>query len=84
MKYCYYVNVNLTNVISCQFELFLVFSVLLDDMVSQSFASLVPTVTAAESAIRLAIFDITFRVRGNMVESELHKGLSISSPCMAY
>jgi NADH-ubiquinone oxidoreductase chain 4L len=63
---------------------FLVFSVLLDDMVSQSFASLVPTVTAAESAIRLAIFDITFRVRGNMVESELHKGLSISSPCMAY
>jgi NADH-ubiquinone oxidoreductase chain 4L len=41
---------------------FLVFSVLLDDMVSQSFASLVPTVTAAESAIRLAIFVITFRV----------------------
>jgi NADH-ubiquinone oxidoreductase chain 4L len=38
---------------------FLVFSSL-DDMMGQSFASLVPTVAAAESAIGLAIFVITF------------------------
>ncbi|KAI3732749.1 hypothetical protein L1987_63957 [Smallanthus sonchifolius] len=49
---------------------FLVFSVSLDDMMGQSFASLVPTVAAAESAIELAIFFITFRVRGTIaVES---------------
>ncbi|CAN1203852.1 NADH-ubiquinone oxidoreductase chain 4L, partial [Linum perenne] len=41
---------------------FLVFSVSSDDMMGQSFASLVPTVAAAESAIGLAIFVITFRV----------------------
>jgi len=42
----------------------------LDDMMGQSFASLVPTVAAAESAIGLAIFVITFRVRGTIaVES---------------
>jgi NADH:ubiquinone oxidoreductase subunit K len=58
----YYVNANLINVISCQFELFFVFTVLLDDMVSQSFASLVPTMAAAESAIGLAIFVITFQM----------------------
>ncbi|EMS66660.1 NADH-ubiquinone oxidoreductase chain 4L [Triticum urartu] len=46
---------------------FLVFSVSLDDMMGQSFASLVPTVAAAESAIGLAIFVITFRVRGTIV-----------------
>ena len=45
---------------------FLVFSVSLDDMMGQSFASLVPTVAAAESAIGLAIFVITFRVRGTI------------------
>ncbi|CAE5978977.1 unnamed protein product [Arabidopsis arenosa] len=43
---------------------FLVFSVSSDDMMGQVFASLVPTVAAAESAIGLAIFVITFRVRG--------------------
>ncbi|XP_039131840.1 NADH-ubiquinone oxidoreductase chain 4L-like [Dioscorea cayenensis subsp. rotundata] len=49
---------------------FLVFSVSLDDMMGQSFASLVPTVAAAESAIGSAIFVITFRVRGTIaVES---------------
>ncbi|KAK1405982.1 hypothetical protein QVD17_42305 [Tagetes erecta] len=49
---------------------FLVFSVSSDDMMGQSFASLVPTVAAAESAIGLAIFVITFRVRGTIaVES---------------
>ncbi|GJX08360.1 zinc finger, CCHC-type containing protein, partial [Tanacetum coccineum] len=49
---------------------FLVFSVSSDDMMVQSFASLVPTVAAAESAIGLAIFVITFRVRGTIaVES---------------
>ncbi|KAI3670760.1 hypothetical protein L2E82_53729 [Cichorium intybus] len=42
---------------------FLVFSVSSDDMMGQSFASLVPTVAAAESAIGLAIFVITFRAR---------------------
>nr|UYK51765.1 NADH dehydrogenase subunit 4L [Paphiopedilum micranthum] len=45
---------------------FLVFSVSLDDMMGQSFASLVPTVAAAESAIGSAIFVITFRVRGTI------------------
>lgn len=49
---------------------FLVFSVSSDDMMGQSFASLVPTVAAAESAIGLAIFVMTFRVRGTIaVES---------------
>lgn len=49
---------------------FLVFSVSLDDMMGQSFASLVPTVAAAESAIGSAIFVLTFRVRGTIaVES---------------
>ncbi|CAN1300010.1 NADH-ubiquinone oxidoreductase chain 4L [Linum perenne] len=45
---------------------FLVFFVSSDDMMGQSFASLVPTVAAAESAIGLAIFVITFRVRGTI------------------
>ncbi|PIA43596.1 hypothetical protein AQUCO_01900176v1 [Aquilegia coerulea] len=45
---------------------FLVFSVSSDDMMGQSFASLVPTVAAAESAIGSAIFVITFRVRGTI------------------
>jgi NADH-ubiquinone oxidoreductase chain 4L len=52
---------------------FLVFSVSSDDMMGQLFALLVPTVAAAsgaESAIGLAIFVITFRVRGTIaVES---------------
>ncbi|KAF5798318.1 putative NADH:ubiquinone reductase (H(+)-translocating) [Helianthus annuus] len=39
---------------------FLVFSVSSDDIMGQSFASLVPTVAATESAIGLAIFVITF------------------------
>ncbi|KAM3304175.1 hypothetical protein P3S67_015207 [Capsicum chacoense] len=43
---------------------FLVFSVSSDDMIGQSFASVVRTVAAAESVIGLAIFVITFRVRG--------------------
>ncbi|KAL5064337.1 hypothetical protein RYX36_026074 [Vicia faba] len=45
---------------------FLVFSVSSDDMMGKSFASLVSTVEAAESAIGLAIFVITFRVRGTI------------------
>jgi NADH-ubiquinone oxidoreductase chain 4L len=45
---------------------FLVSSVSLDDMMGQSFASLLPTVAAAESAIGLAIFIITFLVRGTI------------------
>ncbi|THU69597.1 hypothetical protein C4D60_Mb08t16080 [Musa balbisiana] len=49
---------------------FLVFFVYLDDMIGQSFASLVPTVAIAESAIGLAIFVMTFQVRGTIaVES---------------
>ncbi|KAL2901049.1 NADH-ubiquinone oxidoreductase chain 4L [Bienertia sinuspersici] len=43
---------------------FLVFSVSSDDTMGQSFALSVPTVAAAESAIGLAIFIITFRVWG--------------------
>lgn len=38
----------------------------LDDMMGQLFALLVLTVAAAESAIGLAIFVITFRVRGTI------------------
>uniref|UniRef100_A0ACD5VR49 Uncharacterized protein n=1 Tax=Avena sativa TaxID=4498 RepID=A0ACD5VR49_AVESA len=49
---------------------FLVFSISLDDMMGQSFASLVPTVAAAESAIGLAIFVITFRVRGTICSEQ--------------
>ncbi|KAF4392715.1 hypothetical protein G4B88_029454 [Cannabis sativa] len=45
---------------------FLVFSVSLDDMMGQLFALLVLTVAAAKSAIGLAIFVITFRVRGTI------------------
>src|ERR1044072_6614934 len=45
---------------------FLLFSVSSDDMMGQSFASLVSTVEAAESAIGLAIFVLTFRVRGTI------------------
>lgn len=45
---------------------FLVFSVSLDDMMGQLFALLVLTVAAAESAIGLAIFVLTFRVRGTI------------------
>jgi NADH-ubiquinone oxidoreductase chain 4L len=45
---------------------FLLFSVSLDDMMGQVFALLVLTVAAAESAIGLAIFVITFRVRGTI------------------
>ncbi|GAV85174.1 Oxidored_q2 domain-containing protein, partial [Cephalotus follicularis] len=49
---------------------FLVFFVSLDDMIGQSFASLVPTMAAAESAVGLAIFVIIVRVRGTIaVES---------------
>ncbi|CAK8533995.1 unnamed protein product [Lathyrus sativus] len=45
---------------------FLVFFVSSDDMMGQSFASMVSMVAAAESAIGLAIFVITFRVRGTI------------------
>ncbi|CAN6455750.1 unnamed protein product [Victoria cruziana] len=49
---------------------FLVFSVSSDDMTGQSFASLVPMVAAAESAIGSAILVITFQIRGTIaVES---------------
>ncbi|KAI3836553.1 hypothetical protein MKX03_033041 [Papaver bracteatum] len=41
---------------------FLVFSVSSDNMIGQSFSSLVPMVVAVESAIGLDIFVITFRV----------------------
>ncbi|GKA09420.1 ATPase subunit 4 [Tanacetum coccineum] len=51
---------------------FLVFSISSDDMMGQSFASLVPMVAAAESAIGLAIFVITFRVRGTIVVESIN------------
>ncbi|PHU15867.1 ATP synthase protein MI25 [Capsicum chinense] len=41
-------------------------------MMGQSFASLIPTVAAAESAIGLAIFIITFRVRGTIVVESIN------------
>ncbi|KAJ8534904.1 hypothetical protein K7X08_016632 [Anisodus acutangulus] len=52
---------------------FLVFSVSSDDMMGQLFASLVPTVAAAESAIGLAIFVITFRVRGTIAVESINR-----------
>ncbi|KAF3619386.1 NADH-ubiquinone oxidoreductase chain 4L [Capsicum annuum] len=45
---------------------FLVFSISSDDMRGQSFALLVPTVAAAESAIGLAIFVMTFQFQGTI------------------
>ncbi|KAI4999214.1 hypothetical protein ZWY2020_060075 [Hordeum vulgare] len=48
---------------------FLVFSVSLDDMMGQSFASLVPTVAAAESAIGLAIFLLLFESEGLLLSN---------------
>ncbi|KAL5648058.1 hypothetical protein ACJX0J_042413, partial [Zea mays] len=61
---------------------FLVFSVSLDDMMGQSFASLVPTMAAAESAIGLAIFgllllNITTRERGRIQSFRLNIGVNI-------
>ncbi|GKC43889.1 ATPase subunit 4 [Tanacetum coccineum] len=47
-------------------------------MMGQSFASLVPTVAAAESAIGLAIFVITFRVRGTIAGQGLSRWASAS------
>lgn len=44
----------------------LVFFVSSDDMMGQPFASLVPMVAAAESAVGLAIFVITFGVQGTI------------------
>ncbi|CAN1196342.1 NADH-ubiquinone oxidoreductase chain 4L [Linum perenne] len=52
---------------------FLVFSVSSDDMMGQSFASLVPTVAAAESAIGLAIFVITFQAQEKSKEDPNRK-----------
>ncbi|GJR64126.1 ATP synthase protein MI25-like protein, partial [Tanacetum coccineum] len=57
---------------------FLVFFISSDDMMGQSFASLVPTVAAAESAIGLAIFVITFRVRGTIAGQGLSRWASAS------
>ncbi|MCD9644249.1 NADH:ubiquinone dehydrogenase subunit 4L [Datura stramonium] len=56
---------------------FLVFSVSSDDMMGQSFASLVPMVAAVESSIGLAIFIITFRVRGTIIVESIN---SIQDP----
>ncbi|KAJ0728266.1 putative NADH:ubiquinone reductase (H(+)-translocating) [Helianthus annuus] len=50
---------------------FLVFSVSSNDIMGQSFASVVPTVAATESAIGLAIFVITFRVRGTIAARKM-------------
>ena len=43
---------------------FIVFSILLDDILGQIFALLVLTVAAAEAAIGLAILIIFYRIRG--------------------
>ncbi|KAK8936628.1 NADH-ubiquinone oxidoreductase chain 4L [Platanthera zijinensis] len=45
---------------------FLVFFISLDDMMGQSFASLVPTVAALESAFGSSIFVLTIRARGTI------------------
>ncbi|KAH7511375.1 hypothetical protein FEM48_ZijujUnG0019200 [Ziziphus jujuba var. spinosa] len=63
---------------------FLVFSVSSDDMMGQSFASLVPTVAAAESAIGLAIFVITFRVRGTIAVESINSIQVESFPMARY
>ncbi len=50
----------------------LIFSVFIDDLIGQSFASLVLTVAAAESAIGLAILVIYFRIRGTILIQFIH------------
>ncbi len=50
----------------------LIFSVFIDDLIGQSFASLVLTVAAAESAIGLAISVIYFRIRGTILIQFIH------------
>ncbi len=50
----------------------LIFSVFIDDLIGQSFALLVLTVAAAESAIGLAILVIYFRIRGTILIQFIH------------
>lgn len=45
---------------------FIIFSVILDDMLGQIFAFFVLTIAAAESAIGLAIYVVYFRIRGTV------------------
>lgn len=45
---------------------FVIFSVILDDMLGQIFAFFVLTIAAAESAIGLAIYVVYFRIRGTV------------------
>jgi NADH:ubiquinone oxidoreductase subunit K len=49
-----------------------VLSVYIDDIIGQSFASLVPTVAAAESAIGSAISVIYPRIRGTILVQFIH------------
>lgn len=45
---------------------FVIFSIMLDDMLGQIFAFFVLTIAAAESAIGLAIYVVYFRIRGTV------------------
>ena len=51
---------------------FIIYSVYLDDIMSQVFALLILTVAAAESAIGLAILVVYYRVRGSISVENIH------------
>ena len=50
---------------------FIVFSVILDDLLGQVFSLLILTIAAAESAVGLAIVVIYYRVRGSILIENL-------------
>nr|YP_010455083.1 NADH dehydrogenase subunit 4L [Vischeria punctata]AML60709.1 NADH dehydrogenase subunit 4L [Vischeria sp. CAUP Q 202]UUA03919.1 NADH dehydrogenase subunit 4L [Vischeria punctata] len=51
---------------------FVIFSIILDDMIGQIFALMVLCVAAAESAIGLAILVIYYRSKGNILIEQSH------------
>lgn len=51
---------------------FVIFSILLDDIIGQIFALMVLCVAAAESAIGLAILVIYYRSKGNILIEQSH------------
>nr|QFO87207.1 NADH dehydrogenase subunit 4L [Eustigmatos cf. polyphem] len=51
---------------------FVVFSIILDDIIGQIFALMVLCVAAAESAIGLAILVIYYRSKGNILIEQSH------------
>ncbi|GLJ19202.1 hypothetical protein SUGI_0344950 [Cryptomeria japonica] len=58
----------------------LVFPIYLDDMMGQSFSLSVLTVAVAESAIRLAILVITFRIQGTIAIESINRMKGRAAP----